>query len=68
MAEPRKFAVVAAYLALCVIWSSTWLAIKVGLSDLPPISFVAIRFVIAIARPSRISSAASHCSRSAAAI
>jgi drug/metabolite transporter (DMT)-like permease len=30
------------------VWSSTWLAIKVGLRDLPPISFVAIRFVIAI--------------------
>jgi drug/metabolite transporter (DMT)-like permease len=31
-----------------VVWSSTWLAIKVGLRDLPPISFVAIRFLIAI--------------------
>ena len=49
MPEQRKFAVTAAYLALCVIWSSTWLAIKVGLEDLPPISFVALRFTIAIA-------------------
>src|SRR2546423_11204130 len=39
----------AAWLTLCVVWSSTWLAIKVGLRDLPPISFVALRFVIAIA-------------------
>jgi drug/metabolite transporter (DMT)-like permease len=31
-----------------VVWSSTWLAIKIGLRDLPPISFVAIRFLIAI--------------------
>lgn len=38
-----------AWLTLCVVWSSTWLAIKLGLRDLPPISFVAIRFVIAIA-------------------
>ncbi len=38
----------AAWLTLCVIWSSTWLAIKVGLRDLPPVSFVAIRFVIAV--------------------
>ncbi|HEX8076566.1 MAG TPA: EamA family transporter, partial [Chthoniobacterales bacterium] len=30
-------------------WSSTWLAIKLGLRDLPPISFVAIRFLIAVA-------------------
>src|SRR5437016_7206731 len=37
-----------AWLTLCVVWSSTWLAIKVGLRDLPPISFVAIRFLIAI--------------------
>src|SRR6478736_1974398 len=38
-----------AWLTLCVVWSSTWLAFKVGLRDLPPISFVAIRFLIAIA-------------------
>jgi drug/metabolite transporter (DMT)-like permease len=38
----------AAWLTLCLVWSSTWLAIKVGLRDLPPISFVAIRFFIAI--------------------
>jgi drug/metabolite transporter (DMT)-like permease len=37
-----------AWLTLCLVWSSTWLAIKVGLRDLPPISFVAIRFLIAI--------------------
>jgi drug/metabolite transporter (DMT)-like permease len=38
----------AAWLTLCVVWSSTWLAIKVGLRDLPPISYVAIRFLIAL--------------------
>src|SRR5881296_1331436 len=38
-----------AWITLCVVWSSTWLAIKVGLRDLPPVSFVAIRFLIAIA-------------------
>src|SRR5215470_16548862 len=36
------------WVTLCVVWSSTWLAIKIGLRDLPPISFVAIRFLIAI--------------------
>lgn len=35
------------WLLLCLIWSSTWMAIKVGLHDLPPVSFAAIRFVIA---------------------
>jgi drug/metabolite transporter (DMT)-like permease len=48
MPNQRKLSVVAAFAALCVIWISTWLAIKVGLRDLPPISFVAIRFVIAV--------------------
>src|SRR3989475_8915243 len=38
-----------AWLTLCAVWSSIWLAIKIGLRDLPPISFVAIRFLIAIA-------------------
>src|SRR6478735_1401131 len=50
MPEQRtKLAAIAAFVALCLIWSSTWLAIKVGLQDLPPISFVALRFAIAIA-------------------
>ena len=43
-----RIAAIAAFIALCLIWSSTWLAIKFGLRDLPPISFVAIRFVIAV--------------------
>src|SRR5919106_659476 len=38
----------AAWITLCIVWSSTWLAIKIGLRDLPPISYVAIRFLIAI--------------------
>jgi drug/metabolite transporter (DMT)-like permease len=37
-----------AWLTLCIVWSSTWLVIKVGLRDLPPISYAAIRFVIAV--------------------
>jgi drug/metabolite transporter (DMT)-like permease len=35
------------WLLLCCIWGSTWLFIKIGLVDLPPISFAGIRFVIA---------------------
>src|ERR1051325_2934628 len=34
------------WLLLCVIWGSTWLFIKIGLNDLPPVSFAGIRFVI----------------------
>jgi drug/metabolite transporter (DMT)-like permease len=35
------------WLVLCVIWGSTWLFIKLGLRDLPPVTFAGIRFVIA---------------------
>src|ERR1700704_5777859 len=48
MRAPNKVAIVAAFVTLCVVWSSTWLAIKIGLRDLPPISYAGIRFVIAI--------------------
>ena len=34
------------WLILCGIWGSTWLFIKLGLADLPPITFAGIRFVI----------------------
>ncbi len=33
---------------LCAIWGTTWIFIKVGLQDLPPISFAAARFLLAI--------------------
>ena len=35
------------WLLLCCIWGSTWLFIKLGLTDLPPLTFAGIRFVIA---------------------
>jgi drug/metabolite transporter (DMT)-like permease len=35
------------WLCLCGIWGSTWLAIKLGLRDLPPLTFAGIRFVLA---------------------
>ena len=35
------------WLLLCGIWGSTWLFIKLGLADLPPLTFAGIRFVIA---------------------
>ena len=37
------------WLILCCIWGSTWLFIKIGLDDLPPLTFAGIRFVIACA-------------------
>jgi drug/metabolite transporter (DMT)-like permease len=35
------------WLILCGIWGSTWMFIKLGLEDLPPLTFAGIRFVIA---------------------
>ena len=37
----------AMYIALCAVWGSTWLAIKVGLRDLPPLRFAGIRMALA---------------------
>ncbi len=36
------------WLILCVIWGSTWIFIKIGLEDLPPITFAASRFILAL--------------------
>ncbi|MCX6829923.1 MAG: EamA family transporter [candidate division Zixibacteria bacterium] len=35
------------YTLLCLIWGSTWMAIKVGLEDSPPLWSAGLRFVIA---------------------
>ena len=35
------------WLILSFIWGSTWVAIKLGLEDLPPITFCGIRFLVA---------------------
>jgi drug/metabolite transporter (DMT)-like permease len=32
---------------LCIIWGSTWIFIKIGLDDLPPVTFAATRFLLA---------------------
>lgn len=36
------------WMAVCVIWGTTWLFIKLGLRDLPPISFAGLRSVMAL--------------------
>jgi drug/metabolite transporter (DMT)-like permease len=38
---------VAAYAGTCLIWSSTWIAIKVGLRGAPPLTGIAVRMAIA---------------------
>jgi drug/metabolite transporter (DMT)-like permease len=39
--------VLAVYLFCCAVWGSTWLVIKIGLTDLPPFHFAAIRMAVA---------------------
>lgn len=35
------------YVGLCAVWGSTWLAIKIGLKDLPPLFFAGVRMALA---------------------
>jgi drug/metabolite transporter (DMT)-like permease len=35
------------WLILCLVWGSTWFFIKIGLADLPPITFASARFLVA---------------------
>jgi drug/metabolite transporter (DMT)-like permease len=37
------------WLILCLIWGTTWIFIKIGLDDLPPIGFAAVRFLLSVA-------------------
>ena len=39
---------VIAWVILCLIWGTTWFFIKFGLEDLPPVTFAAARFSLAI--------------------
>jgi drug/metabolite transporter (DMT)-like permease len=39
--------IVAAYALMCAIWGTTWVAIKVALTGLPPLGGAGIRFIIA---------------------
>lgn len=36
-----------AYLLVCTVWGSTYLAIRIGVQDLPPLLFAGVRFLIA---------------------
>jgi drug/metabolite transporter (DMT)-like permease len=37
----------AMYIGLCLVWGSTWMVIKVGLRDLPPLRFAGMRMALA---------------------
>jgi drug/metabolite transporter (DMT)-like permease len=45
--ERERAGVVGAYAGMCLIWGTTWLAIKIGLRYLPPFTGVGFRFVVA---------------------
>jgi drug/metabolite transporter (DMT)-like permease len=36
-----------AYLVVCIFWGSTYLAIKIGVTELPPFLFAGLRFLVA---------------------
>lgn len=40
-------AVILAYISLCLIWGSTWMAIRVVVRDVPPFEAAAVRFLAA---------------------
>lgn len=47
IAFKHRTVVILAWLSLCLIWGTTWLVIKLGLSDLPPLTYAGLRFLIA---------------------
>ena len=57
MSTPTRGRLIGAFLLLTLIWGTTWAAIRIGLSGIPPFSGVALRFamagvlLLALARP-----------------
>ena len=47
MAASRSFSIALAFAAVYLLWGSTYLAIRVGVEDLPPALFAGSRFIIA---------------------
>ena len=49
MRRPGPALIVSAYILLTLIWGTTWAAIRISVRDLPPLTGVALRFLIAAA-------------------
>ncbi|HZK84266.1 MAG TPA: EamA family transporter [Desulfosporosinus sp.] len=47
MGQREETTVILAYIAVCILWGSTYLAIRIGVSDFPPELFAGFRFLIA---------------------
>lgn len=43
----ERIRIIVAYLVITLIWGSTWLVIKIGLGQMPPLMGAALRFVVA---------------------
>ncbi len=46
---PERFKVAAVYVWICLIWGTTWFAIKFGLESFPPFFSAGLRFLVAAA-------------------
>ncbi|HEX6791307.1 MAG TPA: EamA family transporter [Candidatus Krumholzibacteria bacterium] len=42
-----RTSVASAYIAMCLIWGSTWMMIKIGLRGAPPVTSIAVRMTVA---------------------
>lgn len=45
--SPKRINLILGYLLICVVWGTTWLAIKVSIFTLPPFFSAGVRFTIA---------------------
>jgi drug/metabolite transporter (DMT)-like permease len=48
MTKKIDIRLIAVWVVVCTIWGSTWAFIKIGVADLPPITFASARFLVAI--------------------
>ena len=42
-----SFKITLGYIVICLIWGSTWMAIRIGLDSMPPVTGAGIRFILA---------------------
>jgi drug/metabolite transporter (DMT)-like permease len=47
MTEKKNLKAYAAWITICIIWGTTYLAIKIGVEDFPPVLFAGFRWLIA---------------------
>lgn len=47
MTEKKNIKAYAAWITICIVWGTTYLAIKIGVADFPPVLFAGFRWLIA---------------------